>query len=236
MVTIEYKKQGNGKKSRSWTKYPRGKKVLKNFEGTHISMGMFYYKELIYHKGDLKRFLISNAGRPVDKVFSEYLKRCDSSIYDAKKYFYEYIDEKDKINPEYGGFYVSNGILNYVKRRNVKKEPNWESTTLKNKNAMPPEYKLLKILNEAKALNEPIYLGKFYIRDGVRFKLRDVAVCPSRLKEYKYCTVQGIGVGLTTVSYLNPLGYKHIYRHGVSNVSYSWYLDDDKDTFKFIIV
>lgn len=64
----------------------------------------------------IERFLKVNIGRPVNKVFSEFLERCDKSTksYNLKKIFYDHIKEKDEIT-WYGGFYVTNGILNYKK-------------------------------------------------------------------------------------------------------------------------
>lgn len=63
------------------------------------------------------RFLKSNVGRPIDKVLSEFIQRCHKSMYKPKEFLYSYIEEKDKISWSMGGFYLSNGILNYKKPR-----------------------------------------------------------------------------------------------------------------------
>ena len=65
----------------------------------------------------LMRFLKNNVGRPIDKVLSEFIKRCHKSMYKPKEFLYSYIEEKDKIWWSMGGFYLSNGILNYKKPR-----------------------------------------------------------------------------------------------------------------------
>lgn len=65
----------------------------------------------------LMRFLKNNVGRPIDKVLSEFIQRCHKSMYKPKEFLYSYIEEKDKIWWSMGGFYLSNGILNYKKPR-----------------------------------------------------------------------------------------------------------------------
>ena len=63
------------------------------------------------------KFLKNNVGRPIDNILSEFVQRCHKSIYKPKELLYSFIEEKDKIRWSWGGFYLSNGILNYKKPR-----------------------------------------------------------------------------------------------------------------------
>lgn len=83
----------------------------------------------------IERFLKVNIGRPVNKVYSEFLKRCDKSTksYNLKKIFYDHIKEKEDIT-WYGGFYVTNGILNYKKRTSRPKSCDHYQDTLTQRN------------------------------------------------------------------------------------------------------
>lgn len=90
----------------------------------------------------IERFLKVNIGRPVNKVFSEFLERCDkpAKSYNLKKIFYDHIKEKEDIT-WYGGFYVTNGIPDYKKRTSRPKscEPlsGYINTEEYNRNNMP---------------------------------------------------------------------------------------------------
>lgn len=99
---------------RYW-KASRGTKYIRNFEGNHLPMRGFRSILVTYELEKLDRFLRANVGRPVNKVFSEYLKRCESSVVKPKKLFFNFIKKKEDIG-RFGGFYVTNGILNYKKR------------------------------------------------------------------------------------------------------------------------
>lgn len=126
MIKFGTRKQGNGKRSRGHNKFSRGTKVMKNFEGSKLSMRIGKWTEISIRAEHLFRFLHSNIRRPVDKVFSEFVARCDKSIYNPKETFYSWIEKKEEIDPRWGGFYVTNGILNYKKRKResiIKRSP-----------------------------------------------------------------------------------------------------------------
>lgn len=123
---IEFKERGRGTKWHHRT--PRAR--INRLGGDRVA-----YKEANWFKNNweddrakwafngIERFLKVNIGRPVDKVFSEFLERCDKSTksYNLKKIFYDHIKEKEDIT-WYGGFYVTNGILNYKKRTSRPKD------------------------------------------------------------------------------------------------------------------
>lgn len=59
---------------------------------------------------------MANLSRPVDKVFSEFLQRCrkGTEIYNLREKFYNMFKNKEDIKYG-GGFYLSNGIINFKK-------------------------------------------------------------------------------------------------------------------------
>lgn len=124
MIEFTINRNRSGKKSRWAKKYPR-KRILKR--GSEKAAGWYFHNWLDggYHHfhGDLHKFLLKNVGRPVDKVFSEFLQRCRKGTekYNLKELFYDMFEEKEDIDYR-GGFYLSNGIINYKKRSKRAKE------------------------------------------------------------------------------------------------------------------
>lgn len=119
MITFGIRKARNGKKGRGWPyKFPRGTKVIKNFEGNHLGISRLYWKDFTITAEHLDRFLLANIGRPVSKVYSEFLERCDSSIYNPKEIFFRMFHKKEEVVSRWwGGFYITNGIINYKRKR-----------------------------------------------------------------------------------------------------------------------
>lgn len=116
---------GNGKKSRWAKKYPR-KRILKR--GGEKAAGWYFHNwyddGYHYFHGDLHKFLLKNVGRPVDKVFSEFLQRCrrGTEKHNLREWFYDMFKNKEDIDYT-GGFYLSNGIINYKKKSKRPKGP-----------------------------------------------------------------------------------------------------------------
>ncbi len=113
---IEFKtRRRYGKRSRWLLKYPRKSikhRIDEKYKGWFGNNWDNYY----YLTGKIDKFLMANLNRPVDKVFSEFLDRCNNSAkrYDLKKFFYSNFKDKKDIS-YYGGFYLTNDIINYKK-------------------------------------------------------------------------------------------------------------------------
>lgn len=118
MIEFTLNRNRNGKKSRWAKKYPR-KRILKRV--SEKAAGWYFHNwyddDYHYFHGDLHKFLLKNVGRPVDKVFSEFLQRCrrGTEKYNLREWFYDMFEEKENIDYR-GGFYLSNGIINYKKK------------------------------------------------------------------------------------------------------------------------
>lgn len=202
---IEFKERGRGTK---WHhKTPRSR--INRLGGDRVA-----YKEANWFKNNweddrakwafngIERFLKVNIGRPVNKVYSEFLERCDKSTksYNLKKIFYDHIEEKENIT-WYGGFYVTNGILNYKKRTSRPKSceslSGYINTEEYNRNNMPVLKPICELADEThkKQLVGTLYYN--YSREPRPVYLirkedwLDIGNKDSL--KYKLCTISGIG-------------------------------------------
>lgn len=80
MIEFGTKRSGGGKKSRLHKKFPRKKidKVGEKVAGWFRSN--WDDDSYPYFSGNLRKFLLSNVGRPVDKVFSEFYRKIAASL------------------------------------------------------------------------------------------------------------------------------------------------------------
>lgn len=94
MIEFTLNRNRNGKKSRWAKKYPR-KRILKR--GSEKAAGWYFHNwyddDYHYFHGDLHKFLLKNAGRPVDKVFSEYKWSNNKELPD-----YVFLTKEEKIS------------------------------------------------------------------------------------------------------------------------------------------
>lgn len=88
MIEFGLKRATNGKKSRFLKKFPRKRILNRGDEKTAFWFRSNWIDDNYrYFKGNLDKFLKSNVGRPVNKVFSEFLDRCNKSakVYNLRK-------------------------------------------------------------------------------------------------------------------------------------------------------
>lgn len=170
-----------------------------NWEDDHINM---LDSKLI------TRFLKSNIGRPIDKVFSEFLEKCDSKLrkhYPLKQEFYSYIEEKEDIK-WLGGFYVTNGILNYKKR--VKYNPpqypikfsciTYGEAENYNITNMPKNKDIVLICEKANKTKSPQYLGNLCVYEGRNIVKKSVYIIDidAYTPTFEPCRIAGYGNGI----------------------------------------
>ena len=127
-MSYELKMQGvsNGKRSRLYKKTKRAS--MNKIDATHLPMRVQsdkggYWSQpsrgsvhILYSK--VRKFLMARVGRPVDKVYSEFLQEGSkyAQIRNLQEIFNEFMHQRDNYanrGLKLGGFYVSNGILNY---------------------------------------------------------------------------------------------------------------------------
>lgn len=228
MIEFDVERAGNGRRTRIKRKFPR-KKVLHRGDEKLCNWYPNNWDEdnYPYFHGNLTKFLMSNIGRPVDKVFSKFLSRCKKSAsrYNLKQEFYDMFEKKEDIDYT-GGFYLTNGIVNYRKRT---KRPYHSYINIEdfNRAAMPS---LTAICKKCESTHTKQYLGVFYIsyysRKRVYVVERSVYDADLKLQsKYKPCYIHGVGRGVVEESW----GYRIKYLTYVG-----WYGEHLESKFIFI--
>lgn len=233
MIRFGTRKVGKGKKSRYYA-FPRGSKRMKNFEGTHLSMRVGKRLNVKVQAENIPRFLRANVGRPIDKVFSEFLERCDKTITNPKETFFKWIEKKDELD-YWGGFYVTNSILNYKKKKRKPIKQKLISYESFNEEVLPHKEETLKACRKAKDAQGPVLLGKFYVHDrwySYSPRLETVYVIPKDVISFSTRNVDIIGFGAGVDIYEESFNYKPRTRVGFLR---SCELQYGHDVYEFVI-
>lgn len=201
MIEFELGRARNGKRYRWTKKFPRNKILHRGDEKS-----AYWFKNNCiddnyrYFKGDLDKFLMSNVGRPVDKVFSEFLKRCrrGTEKYNLRKWFYDMFEEKSDID-YHGGFYITNGILNYKKRTEKPKLMSYVSIRDYNMQIMPD---IVPLCKECESTHTKQLVGEFKLSYKVQKRVylveREIWLLDLELQaRYRLCSIYGVGKGVS---------------------------------------
>lgn len=246
-MSIEFKR----KKSHSskWSKkYPRAR--INNKGGDRkaaIAAGWYKFNWnddhfSVFNNKHILRFLKANVGRPIDKVFSEFLDKCDSKIrknYPLKEEFYSCIEKKEDIG-WHGGFYVSNGILNYKKR--VRFNPVQHSLSNSslitfseaedyNNDNMPKNKDIVLICEKANKAKSPQYLGNLYVynRHNIVKKAVYIVDKDAYVPTFEISKVVGFGSEVVVFTFPSQSRYNRI--RALFNDRGVW---DDKVRYKLM--
>ena len=201
MIEFKLGRARNGKRYRWAKKFPRNKILHRGDEkSAYWFKNNWIDDNYKYFKGDLDKFLMSNVGRPVDKVFSEFLDRCNKSanVYNLRKWFYDMFEEKSDID-YHGGFYITNGILNYKKRTEKPKSKPYGSIGDYNRQLMPDIVTLCKKC-ESSHLKQSV--GEFKLTYNIQKRVylveREVWLNDLKLQaHYRLCSIYGVGKGVS---------------------------------------
>lgn len=224
MIEFELGRARNGKRYRWAKKFPRNKILHRGDEkSAYWFKNNWIDDNYIYFKGDLDKFLMSNVGRPVDKVFSEFLKRCrrGTEKYNLRKWFYDMFEEKSDID-YHGGFYITSGILNYKKKTEKPKLRSYGSIGDYNRQLIPDIVTLCKKC-ESSHLKQPV--GEFKLTYNIQKRVylveREVWLNDLKLQaHYRLCSIYGVGKGVSkSVWNSQDKMYKAIYE---LRDSWSW--------------
>lgn len=201
MIKFGLKRARNGKKSRFLKKFPRKRILHRGDEKAAFWFRSNWIEDNYrYFNGNLDKFLMSNVGRPVDKVFSEFLDRCNKSanVYNLRKWFYDMFKEKSEIGWS-GGFYITNGILNYKKRTKKPKSKPYISMCDYNRQLIPDIAALCKKC-ESSHLKQPV--GEFKLTYNIQKRVylveREIWLSDLKLQaHYRLCSIYGVGKGVS---------------------------------------
>lgn len=153
---FKIKRYGRGRKSRVYKKFRRC--ILKDWEkgNKEIKASEWDKSDRTLQWSPIKKFLISNIGKPIDKVYSEFLKRWRADKYNPSEEFDTTI--------KYFNMEVVNGILKRKKEINAKRPRQPLSYTLNCKRWNDVDLnQLIKRLRETRTAQ---YIGRFYVYNG----------------------------------------------------------------------
>lgn len=202
-LLFSLKKANGGKRGRWSKKFPRKKVFTRGGEkAAYWFRNNWIDDSYSYLHGNIHKFLLANVGRPVDKVFSEFLKRCDKTVhkYNLRKKFYNYFEEKSEID-YHGGFYLTNGIVNYKKPTKKPRSKPYILIEDRNRAAVPV---LAPICRECDATHTKQFLGIFWLSYGTQKRVylveKNVYNTDLNLQvKYKPCYIHGVGNGIREV-------------------------------------
>ena len=124
----EFKMQGAGNRRKSRLYKKTGRASMNKIDAAHLPVRVQSDKDGYWSQtgrgsvhipySKIRKFLMARVGRPVDKVCSEFLQEGSkyAQIRNLQEVFNEFIHQRDDYADcglKLGGFYVSNGILNY---------------------------------------------------------------------------------------------------------------------------
>mgnify|MGYP005870258211 CR=1 FL=1 len=242
MIEFGTKRSGNGKKSRIHKKFPRKRIAKIGEKAAGWCRNNWDDDKYPYFNGNLRRFLLSNVGRPVDKVFSEFLNRCrkSASRYNLKHEFYEMFEEKEDIS-YWGGFYLTNGIINYKKKRKSPYRQFPASISDLNRKLIPEN--LNEICRRCEETHQKQYLGEFWVdyKTCKRVYIIERKVYEedwfhdSRINKlvqhYDRCYLYGIGSGINRYTWASQ---SRLCPRVTYEVSDGWDVKSDKSDLIFI--
>lgn len=217
MLEFTLKRDKKGKRSRWSRKFPRKKIIHRGDEkSTEWYANNWLDDSYPYWKGSVEKFLRSNLGRPVDKVFSEFLERCRKNLrkYNLRKEFYDYFEFKENISYS-GGFYLSNGIINYKKpckrkrtEKSVFKYSSYAEISHLNQSLLPNNSTINRLVDEAASTGLPVTFGFFYIyRRHLGYRVTKVSLVDTtnyNSFDTIFCNIEGVGNGFNLVDLGKP--------------------------------
>ena len=150
-IIFRYGRHGYGKRDRYYKKFPR---QLIDKPDKVISHTDINYKHIY---GNIKRFLLARVNKPINRVYSEFLKHCDKSVKNygnIKNWFYNSIEYPYGVDL----FYIEDGILKHKTRVLPKYQT---STTINEENFKQINFNI--VIKNLLDSNIPQYIGNFYI-------------------------------------------------------------------------
>lgn len=215
----------NGKKSRRSKKF--GRTYIGRSEATHMAMRrgdprretLFSHYSYGANYRAVNKWLRKFIGKPVDMAFKEF-----TSYYNQYKHnvssigdFYEHIDKKEEVL-KWGGYYVTNGILNY-KEYPIKNPPYTAKHIKYNKEQYPTNDEMSAIISNLDKVPMPL-IGKLFVVVNKNLLYLDVyLISKSRYESLSNPSHITYGYyGKSTVEYIKEfttvkvVGYGRTYR------------------------
>ena len=153
---------------------------------------------------------------------------------------------KNKEDIDYaGGFYITNGIINYKKR---KKKPNspytpslYYSSALLNHKYLPSKNVLYDICKKAEQTHEKQYIGRFYVVEGSHYRVRETSVYVAAEEDYKkqyfhmkLSEIAEVGIGVNFGVYDTQSKVREIISHYVLRSEFRWHVPKTLPNYVFL--
>ena len=186
------------KRNRTYKKFPRYK-----LKEDHLNLKEWGFcknnsDDHTYINGNIKKFLMNNIGKPINKIYSMFLKRWKvGGRYNPREELYSYIKNKENINSYLGGFYLANGMLNYLKPQQIQQKQDYSKLNAKRFN----ELDLINLVKSLEDTGTPQYLGKYYIGEEEKSIYLDNHWTKTENPNYNLARIEGVGNGLS-ISYI----------------------------------
>lgn len=249
-MTLNFKKTTRKLK---YKKQPRYDKAYKEWKGRHMPtrklIGEHYAGGYGYVQANLERWLYSQVDRPIDKVFSDFVKEFKKSYkgsYSPSEWFYTKVDKKKEEKVTHWGnkFYVSESgfLCRYSKYRKVP----WKSYKKRiqpNKSHKDHNLEVLKGIKIGSFEQGPKYLGKMWVKaKGVTKLLNTWLVRDLKLQGRRnYFSAENISktekynLSLYTPAVVEGVGNSYVFNHystptlrGLPSIFQAW-------TYNFIV-
>lgn len=242
-MTLTFNLQrSNSKSKRTYKKFPRHK--FKDFTTIPRNLKEWGYckhnwndDDYTFINGSIYKFLKCNLGKPINKVYSKFLDRCGKlGRFNPKEEFYSWIENKEDINKWRGGFYLTNGILNYLKPKKDKSTSQNSYDLNRKKFNKLDLHSLIKLLHET---HVPQCLGKYRkYNDEYTFYMDYTSpndeftdLMPEKFRRRK-TSIDGVGYGID-LNIINTQTGKTKYSysiiddwfHSYKPIIYFYYLD-----------
>lgn len=233
-----------------YRKQPRQDKAYKEWKGRHMPtrklIGKNYVGSYGYVQANIERWLYSQVDRPIDKVFSDFVKEFKKSYrgdYSPSELFYDKVDRERRETVSHWGnkFYVSESgfLCRYSKYKNVPRET-YKRRRQPNKFHKDHNVEVLKGIKIGTFEQGPKYIGKMWVRAKGVTKLlntwlvRDLKLQGKRgyfsasniskaekynLSLYTPAIVEGVGSSYMVDHYSSPIlrGLPDIYQQWTYN-------------------
>lgn len=181
------------KRNRTYKKFPRYKLKEDHLNLKEWGFCKNNWNDYTYIKGNIKKFLMHNIGKPINKIYSMFLKRWKvGGRYNPREELYSYIKNKENINSYLGGFYLTNGILNYLKPQQIQQKQDHSKLNAKRFN----ELDLINLVKSLEDTGTPQYLGKYYIGEEEKSIYLDNHWTKTENPNYTLARIEGVGNGL----------------------------------------
>ena len=220
------------KRNRTYKKFPRYKlkenSTPRDLKEWGFCKNNWNDDDYTYVKGNIKKFLMNNIGKPFEKIYAKFLKRWKAGgRYSPREELLRWINRKENITKYIGGFYLSNNILNYKKP--IRIDSNEELTRIAENKKRFSQLDLNSLIKLLVETNVPQCLGKYWVGNYEKTIYMKYAETEEIFTK-KRIFLPGVGYGVDISTYESQTGkvkykYNIVTNWGTNPIIYFYYLN-----------